>query len=184
MKKFIITEKLSNNLKNDNFLWLDFIKNSQKNDKKILKIVEEIIENVRHNQDQAIIELTNKFDKTNANKISDLIVSKSEILASEKKVEKGVKDALKFAKKRIELYHQKQLPKDFIFKDATGTNLGNIWKPIEKIGVYVPGGTASYPSSVLMSVIPAQIAGVKNICLFVPSQNGEINPAVLYSSKL
>ena len=75
MKKFIITEKLSNNLKNSNFLWLDFIKNSQKDDKKILKIVEEIIENVRHNQDQAIIELTNKFDKTNANKISDLIVS-------------------------------------------------------------------------------------------------------------
>ena len=184
MKQFVIAEKLSNNLKNNNFLWLDFIKNSQKNDKKTLEIVEEIIENVRRHGDQAIIELTNKFDKTNAKKIADLIITKKEILDSEKKVDKAVKDALKFAKKRIETYHKKQLPKDFSFKDSTGTTLGNIWKPIEKIGVYVPGGTASYPSSVLMSVIPAQIAGVKDICLFVPSHNGEINPAVLYASKL
>jgi histidinol dehydrogenase len=184
MKKFIITEKLSDNLKNSNFLWLNFIKNSQKNDEKNLQIVQEIIKDVQNRGDQSIIELTNKFDKTNATKIADLIISKKEIFESEKKVDKAVKEALKFAKKRIETYHQKQLPKDFSFKDSTGTTLGNIWKPIQRIGVYVPGGTASYPSSVLMSVIPAQIAGVKDICLFAPSNNGEINPAVLYASKL
>jgi histidinol dehydrogenase len=184
MKKFIITEKLCDNLKNHKFLWLNFIKNSQKNDDKILKIVEEIIKDVKTRGDQSILELTNKFDKTFATKIDDLIIDKKEIFASEKKVSKEVKEALKFAKKRIEIYHQKQLPQDFSFKDSTGTKLGNIWKPIQKIGVYVPGGTASYPSSVLMSVIPAQIAGVKNIALFAPSNNGEINPAVLYASKL
>ena len=92
MKKFIITDKLSVNSKNNNFLWLDFIKNSQKNDQKTLEIVEEIIENVRKIGDQAIIELTNKFDKTNANKIADLIITKQEILASEKKVDKAVKE--------------------------------------------------------------------------------------------
>ena len=184
MKKFIINEKLSAISKNNKFLWLNFIKNSQKNDEKITKIVQEIIKEVQDRGDQAIIELTNKFDKTNATKIDDLIISKKEIFASEKKVDKAVKEALKFAKKRIEFYHQKQLPKDFSFKDSTGTTLGNIWKPIQKIGIYVPGGTASYPSSVLMSVIPAQIAGVKDIRIFAPSNNGEINPAVLYASKL
>ena len=76
------------------------------------------------------------------------------------------------------------MPKNLSYRDKSGVKLGNIWKPIQKIGVYVPGGTASYPSSVLMSVIPAQIAGVKDIRLFVPSNNGEINPAVLYASKL
>ena len=184
MKKFVITKKLSIELKNNKFSWLNFIKNSQKDDEKTLKIVQEIIENVKLRRDNAIVDLTNQFDKTNAKKIDDLIINKAEILASEELVDKKVKEALKFAKKRIETYHKKQLPKNFSFKDSSGTTLGNIWKPIEKIGVYVPGGTASYPSSVLMSVIPAQIAGVKNICLFVPSNNGKINPAVLFASKI
>jgi len=184
MKKFVITKKLSIELKNNKFSWLNFIKNSQKDDEKTLKIVQEIIEDVKLRRDNAIVDLTNQFDKTNAKKIDDLIINKAEILASEELVDKKVKEALKFAKKRIETYHKKQLPKNFSFKDSSGTTLGNIWKPIEKIGVYVPGGTASYPSSVLMSVIPAQIAGVKNICLFVPSNNGKINPAVLFASKI
>ncbi len=184
MKKFIINEKFSAQLKNNDFFWQNFIKNSQKDDEKTIKIVQEIIKDVKDRGDKSIIELTNKFDKTNAKRIDDLIITKQEIFASEKKVSKEIKDALKFAQKRIKFYHKKQLPKDFLFKDSTGTNLGNIWKPIQKIGVYVPGGTASYPSSLLMSVIPAQIAGVKNIKIFAPSNNGDINPAVLYASKL
>ena len=91
MKKFIITEKLSANLKNNNFLWLDFIKNSQKNDIKTTEIVEEIIEDVKSRGDIAIIELTNKFDKTNASKIADLIISKKEILASDNPIISNVK---------------------------------------------------------------------------------------------
>ncbi|MFM7558272.1 MAG: histidinol dehydrogenase, partial [Alphaproteobacteria bacterium] len=146
--------------------------------------IQEIITAVKENKDKAVIDFTNKFDGTKAKKISDLILEKNTIKNSEKLVSAEIKDSLKLAMKRIVSYHQKQLPKDFNYTDKSGVKLGNIWKPIEKIGVYVPGGTASYPSSFLMSVLPAKCAGVKEISIFAPSQNGEINPAILYCAKI
>ncbi|MBM5782696.1 MAG: histidinol dehydrogenase, partial [Pelagibacterales bacterium] len=86
--------------------------------------------------------------------------------------------------KRIKLYHTKQLPKDFTFTDSSGTKLGNLWRNIESIGIYVPGGSASYPSSVLMSAIPALVAKVQDISICVPSTSGKINDAVLYAAKI
>ena len=174
-------------LENKNFIndsWYNFLKKSHQDDSKILLQVQQIIESVKTHQDQAIIELTNLHDKTSAQSIDDLIVPLIEIQNSEKFLDKSLINSINQAFDRINSYHQKQLPQDFIYQDSTNTTLGNLWKPIEKIGVYVPGGTASYPSSVLMSTIPAMVAGVKNITIFAPSNADKINPAVLYCAKI
>ncbi len=150
----------------------------------IIKDVENIIAETKKNGDSALINFCNKFDKTNFRTNKDLLVTEAEIKNAEKKLDKKTKEALQLAFKRIALYHKKQLPCDFNFTDSIGVKLGNIWRAIESVGVYVPGGTASYPSSVLMSTVPAIIAGVKEIAICAPSSGGAINPAVLYAAKL
>lgn len=184
MQIFSIAKNL---FENNNFVnqpWYNFLKKSHQDDSKIMQQVKDIIEMVKTHQDSAIIELTNKFDKTFAKSIDDLTVSFAEIQESEKHLDKLLINSINQAFDRIQSYHQKQLPRDFIYQDSTNTTLGNLWKPIDKIGVYVPGGTASYPSSVLMSTIPAMVAGVKNITIFAPSNSGLINPATLYCAKI
>src|SRR6266567_151559 len=94
------------------------------------------------------------------------------------------KDALKFAAARIEAYHRRQLPKDESFTDATGTTLGWRWGPLASVGLYVPGGTASYPSSVLMNAVPARVAGVERIAMVTPASGGAINPLTLVAAKI
>ncbi len=146
--------------------------------------VAKIIEETRKNGDRALISFCNNFDKTSFRTSSDLLVTDSEIKDAAKKLDKKTKDALKLAFKRIALYHKKQLPRDFNFTDSIGVKLGNVWRAIESVGVYVPGGTASYPSSVLMSAVPAIVAGVKEVSICAPTSSGKINPAVLYAAKL
>lgn len=148
------------------------------------EVVKKIISEVLKNGDKALISYSNQFDKTNFKSAKDFLVSEKEILAAEKNTKKEVREALKMAFSRIKKYHQKQLPKNFEFKDKLGVTLGNRWQAIESIGVYVPGGTASYPSSVLMSVVPALVAGAKEIVICAPSSGGEINPAVLFAAKI
>lgn len=150
----------------------------------IQKTAQKIINEVKIEGDNKIIELTNKLDRCNFKKINDLIVSDSEFAESEKLTSREVRSALKLARDRIKNYHQKQLTKDFKFRDEKGVVLGNIWKAVESVGIYAPGGTASYPSSVLMSAIPAIVAGVKNIILCAPSDAGKINPATIYAAKI
>lgn len=161
-----------------------FITQSKDNSLDVEKATKEIINQVKKDGDKALIALSNKFDKSNFKKAQDFIISQKEIAAAEKSLSSEVKSALKTAYKRIKAYHQKQLPKDFKFKDKEGVTLGNIWRAIDSIGVYVPGGTASYPSSLLMSAVPAIVAGVKEISVCAPSTAGEINPAVLFAAKL
>ncbi len=185
MKTFLIKNKISPNLvgleKSD---FYKFITKSQESSLEVVKQVEEIIDDTRKNGDQTLIKLSNKFDKTDFKKPSDFVVTEAEIKTSEKNVSKEVKSALNTAFKRIKAYHQKQLPKDFSFKDKDGVELANLWRAIESVGVYAPGGSASYPSSVLMSAVPALVAGVKNISICVPTSAGKINPAVLYAAKI
>ncbi len=147
-------------------------------------IVEEIIEAVKKDGDKALISYCNKFDKTSFSKAGDFLLPKKEFDKAEKELNQEVRDALKLAYSRIKSYHQKQLPQDFYFIDDIGVELGNSWRTIESVGVYVPGGTASYPSSVLMSVVPAIVAGVKEISICVPSSAGKINPAVIFAAKI
>lgn len=156
----------------------------RENLEEIIKTVEGIIRQVKSGGDSAIIELTNKLDRCNFREINDLMVSESELAESEKLTPKEVRRALQFAFKRIKSYHAKQLPKDFKYKDGKGAILGNIWKAIDSVGIYAPGGTASYPSSVLMSAVPAIVAGVKNLILCAPSDGGKINPATIYAAKI
>lgn len=185
MKIFLIKDKISPNLVGlEKSKFYDFITKSQKSNSEVTKQVEEIIASTKKDGDKALISFSNKFDKTNFKKPSDFIISEAEINSAEKLLSSDVKSALKNAFKRIKFYHEKQLPSDFLFQDKEGVKLGNIWRAIDSVGIYVPGGSASYPSSVLMSVVPAMVAGVKNISICAPSSAGKINPAVLYAAKI
>ncbi len=157
---------------------------SKKSAANIDKAVEDIIFNTKENGDKALISYSNQFDKTNFSKAQDFVVSKKEVENAVKNIAPEVLQALKTAYLRIVAYHKKQMPKDFVYQDSTKTKLGNIWRAVERVGVYAPGGTASYPSSVLMSAAPAIVAGVKNISLCVPSQSGKINDAILVAAKI
>jgi histidinol dehydrogenase len=111
-------------------------------------------------------------------------VTAAEIDAAVKACEAGTLDALKFARDRIELFHVRQLPKDDRFTDSLGVELGWRWNAIESVGLYVPGGTAAYPSSVLMNAVPAKVAGVGRVVMVVPSPDGKLNPLVLAAAQL
>jgi histidinol dehydrogenase len=142
-----------------------------------------IVDDVAARGDAALIEATRKFDRLEL-KAGGLRVTAAEIDAAVKACDSGTIDALKFARDRIELFHRRQLPKDDRFTDALGVELGWRWSAIEAVGLYVPGGTAAYPSSVLMNAVPANVAGVARVVMVVPSPEGRLNPLVLAAAKL
>ena len=150
----------------------------------VVSAAKKICDDVMENGDDAIIRYTNRFDGFRVNSVDELKVSETEIHLAYSTVSKSVIDALELAAKRIESYHKKQMPKDLKYTDDIGVKLGNIWKPIKNVGIYVPGGLASYPSSVLMNAIPAKVAGVDNIVMVVPSPDGELSPSVLAAAKV
>ena len=153
-------------------------------DLNIDKVVDNIIKQIKKDGDKALIKLTNKFDKNNVKIISELVVKKNEIDLAFSKINKKVIKSLKHAIKRIKSYHKKQLPKNNIYRDNDGILLGGIWNPVESVGLYVPGGTAAYPSSLIMNAVPAIVAGVKRIVMTVPASNGELSDLVLGCAKL
>ena len=164
--------------------WLDdFISSSSEYFDNYDDLVEDIIANVKESGDEALISLTHKFDNVQLEKAT-LFFSEQEIRSSSKKILAKEKEALNLAASRIKKYHIKQLPKNKFWKDEKGVNLGFRWTPINSIGIYVPGGLASYPSSVLMNAIPAKVAGVRNITMVTPTPLGKINPLVLYAAKI
>ena len=142
-----------------------------------------IIADVRENGDRALIELTRKFDRIDLDKVG-LRVSAAEIDAAAAACDRRALDALKLARDRIEAYHRRQKPTDDRFTDALGVELGHRWTAIEAVGLYVPGGTAAYPSSVLMNAVPAKVAGVPRVVMVVPAPDGKLNPLVLAAAKL
>ena len=145
--------------------------------------VREIVADVAARGDAALIALSLKFDRVDLGKIG-LRVSAAEIDAAEQACDPRALDALKLARERIEAFHLRQKPKDDRFTDALGVELGHRWTAIEAVGLYVPGGTAAYPSSVLMNAVPAKVAGVPRIVMVVPAPDGVINPLVLAAAKL
>lgn len=161
-----------------------FLQNSKNIERNVVRSVEEIIDIVRHDGDKALIEFSNKFDKADFEFARDFVVSEQEIEAAKERIDPKLLAALKLSYDRIYSYHQKQMPKDFQYVDEIGTKLGNLWRNIEKVGVYAPGGTASYPSSVLMCAVPAIVAGVKEIYLCAPTSSGKINDAVLVAADI
>ena len=142
-----------------------------------------IVEDVAARGDAALIAASKKFDRIDLTAAS-LRVSPSEIDDAVKACDAATLDALKFARDRIEAFHARQLPKDERFTDAVGVELGWRWSAIESAGLYVPGGTAAYPSSVLMNAVPAKVAGVGRLVMVVPAPDGRLNPLVLAAAQL
>jgi histidinol dehydrogenase len=141
-----------------------------------------IIADVRKRGDAALVDLTNKFDRANVT-VETLALSADEIGASVGQVTAERLGAIETAATRIEAYHRRQLPADERFTDEAGAELGWRWTSVDSVGLYVPGGTAAYPSSVLMNAIPAKVAGVKRIVMVTPATGGKINPLVLAAAR-
>ncbi|MGA9009532.1 MAG: histidinol dehydrogenase [Xanthobacteraceae bacterium] len=142
-----------------------------------------IVNDVARRGDAALVDYTRKFDGLDLNR-TGMKVTTDEIAAAVKACSRETLDALEFARARIEAYHLRQVPKDDRFTDALGVELGSRWTAIEAVGLYVPGGTAAYPSSVLMNAVPAKVAGVPRIAMVVPSPNGELSPLALAAASL
>ncbi|MDG4895289.1 MAG: histidinol dehydrogenase [Mesorhizobium sp.] len=146
-------------------------------------VVRDIIARVRAEGDKALIDYTLKFDKADLSALG-IAVSKSDIARAYEAADPATVEALKFARDRIRSHHERQKPKDDRYTDAAGVELGSRWTAVEAVGLYVPGGTASYPSSVLMNAVPAKVAGVERIVIVVPASGGIINPLVLVAADL
>jgi len=147
-----------------------------------LSVVNRILKIVKKDGDKAVIRYEKKFSKIK-NKSARISFSKKEINLISKKIDKNIKKAIDLAYNRIKKFHLKQKFSSYKYKDSFKNELSYKYSPIEKVGVYVPGGTASYPSTVLMNCIPAIVAGVKNIYLTTPSLDSKINPAIVYAAK-
>src|SRR6478735_3262839 len=142
-----------------------------------------IVDDVARRGDIALIEATRKFDRLDLD-AARLRVSAAEIDVAVKACDAKTLKALDLARNRIESFHRQQMPADARFTDALGVELGWRWSAIESAGLYVPGGTAAYPSSVLMNAVPAQVAGVARVVMVVPSPDGKLNPLVLAAARL
>jgi histidinol dehydrogenase len=146
-------------------------------------VVRAIVADVAIRGDHALRDYTRQFDRFDLNDVG-LRVTPEEADAAFKSCQRDVFDALKFARDRIEVFHRRQMPRDDRFTDALGVELGSRWTAIEAVGLYVPGGTAAYPSSVLMNAVPAKVAGVPRIVMVVPAPGGIVSPLVLAAAKL
>jgi histidinol dehydrogenase len=145
--------------------------------------VRAIIADVIARGDRAVIELTGKFDRVDLAP-AGLRVMADEIDAAAARCDPAALSALRLARDRIDAYHRRQLPADDHFVDALGVELGSRWTAIEAVGLYVPGGTAAYPSSVLMNAVPAKVAGVPRLVMVVPAPDGRLAPLVLAAAQL
>jgi len=141
-----------------------------------------IVAEIRARGDTALLEYTERFDSARLT-AATLRVSAEDIAAAEAACPENQLEALDFAARRIEAFHARQRPQDETYTDETGTALGWRWTPLDSVGLYVPGGTASYPSSVLMNAIPARIAGVRRIAMVTPAGQGRIQPLVLAAAR-
>ncbi|MCD6074349.1 MAG: histidinol dehydrogenase, partial [Rhodospirillales bacterium] len=147
------------------------------------RAVIDILARVRAEGDAALIDYTRQFDKFDVTK-ETLAIGQDEIARARAACPADQIAALEHAAGRIRDFHAKQIPADLDYRDATGHRLGYRWRPVSAVGMYVPGGTASYPSSVLMNALPAKVAGVQRLVMVVPTPKGEINPLVLAAAAI
>ncbi len=147
------------------------------------RVVREIIKTVRAEGDAALYRLSEAYDHVDL-KAAGLAITPADFTAARTAVDPQTIAALEFAAERIRAHHARQRPSDDSYTDALGVQMGHRWTPIESVGLYVPGGTASYPSSVLMNAIPAKVAGVQRIAMVVPTPHGDLNPLVLVAAQI
>ena len=153
-------------------------------DDSIDEVVAKILKDVKKRGDAAVLDYTNRFDKTNASKLAELEISQSELQAALNGLPAAQRAALQTAADRVRSYHEKQLMASWQYTEADGTILGQQVTSLDRVGLYVPGGKAAYPSSVLMNAIPAKVAGVKDLIMVVPTPNGEKNALVLAAAAI
>lgn len=146
-------------------------------------VVTSIIQSVRAEGDTALTNFTGRFDHFELN-AANLRISNAEITAARQQCSPELLNALELAAQRIEVFHRRSMPSDFRYADDVGVTLGARWTPLDSVGIYIPGGLAAYPSSVLMNAIPARVAGVKRVAMAVPTPDGKINPAVLVAAEI
>lgn len=154
------------------------------NDPQLLATVDDIISQVRQGGDDVVLKLTQQFDKHPAKAFADLEISQDNLKQAFEGLTAEVKQALELAATRVRSFHERQVQQSWTYQDELGNTLGQQVTPLDKVGIYVPGGLASYPSSVLMNAIPAKVAGVGQIIMVVPAPNGELNPLVLAAAFL
>ncbi|KQT41081.1 MULTISPECIES: histidinol dehydrogenase [unclassified Methylophilus] len=148
-------------------------------DDNIDQVVANILKDVKARGDAAVLEYTNRFDKTNADSLTQLEIPQSELQAALDGLPAEQREALQTAANRVRSYHEKQVMQSWQYTEPDGTLLGQQVTSLDRVGLYVPGGKAAYPSSVLMNAIPAKVAGVQELIMVVPTPNGEKNPLVL-----
>lgn len=153
-------------------------------DEQVESVVRAILADVRERGDLALLEYTRRFDGSSATAVRELEVPASRLAAALEEISPEARQALKAAAARLRTYAERQTLEAWEFTDAEGNRLGQRVTPLDRVGVYVPGGKASYPSSVLMNVIPAQVAGVREIIMVVPAPKGELNPLVLAAASI
>lgn len=150
----------------------------------VTQAVSAIIADVMARGDDAVLELTKKFDRIDASSMSELALTSDDLRAAYERIDDDLKSALNLAATRIRQFHEKQLPTDIAYKDDAGVQLGLRHTPVDAAGLYVPGGKAAYPSSVLMNAMPAAVAGVKRRVMVVPTPDGIINDMVLAAAHI
>ncbi len=153
-------------------------------DTRVAAVVDDILHQVKTRGDAAVLEFTNKFDRRSVQHINDLVVSAADLQNALTQISGEQRTALEVAAARIRSYHQHQLQNSWRYTEADGTVLGQQISAMERVGLYVPGGKASYPSSVLMNAIPAKVAGVDELTMVVPAPDGEISPMVLAAAAI
>ncbi|NBQ85053.1 MAG: histidinol dehydrogenase [Methylophilaceae bacterium] len=153
-------------------------------DDSIDEVVANILKDVKKRGDAAVLEYTNRFDKTNAQSLLELEIPQAELLAALNGLPVAQREALQTAADRVRSYHEKQLMASWQYTEADGTILGQQVTSLDRVGLYVPGGKAAYPSSVLMNAIPAKVAGVQELIMVVPTPNGEKNQLVLAAAAI
>jgi len=153
-------------------------------DTRVAGVVDDIIEHVKTRGDAAVLEYTNKFDRRSAQTMSELVITADQLKNSLTQITSEQRQALEVAAERIRSYHQHQLQSSWRYTEADGTVLGQQITAMERVGLYVPGGKASYPSSVLMNAVPAKVAGVDELTMVVPAPDGELSPMVLAAAAI
>lgn len=153
-------------------------------DDKIDVVVADILKDVKSRGDAAVLEYTNRFDYTGASSLAELELSQAELQAALTGLPAAQREALQAAAERVRQYHEKQVMQSWSYTEEDGTLLGQQVTPLDRVGLYVPGGKAAYPSSVLMNAIPAKVAGVKELIMVVPTPNGERNALVLAAAAI
>jgi histidinol dehydrogenase len=163
--------------------FVSFLSTKREVSEDVDQTVRTILARVRAEGDAALVEYTNRFDR-NGFTAASLAVTRDEIAEAVAGADPRTVEALSLARDRIASHHARQMPADDRYVDAIGVELGSRWTAIESVGLYVPGGTASYPSSVLMNAVPARVAGVERIVIVVPAPDGVLNPLVLVAAHL